>query len=263
MAEGQLRDSIRSIPTFFLHNENQDTDLHQWEPTQVRWDGRDGRRELDSGLGHTQDYRTGYTDDDDWTFTQWTEQPVGRKRRARGRPAVNRIPEETGVPRDSRWDSPRKRALSTSDGPDNMTSGNDIPEGHADRPPEIEYSERLTSAKRQDEGGTERLGSANMELEMAIIQLQRDVVECRTELELARKQTLAVTLRPRGSRRRRFQDTPGSRTGNSTARCSRPLYVRMAGTRSRRPYSCSLIWTTMHSTWLCWFRSLEGWCQGF
>ena len=38
-----------------------------------------------------------------------------------------------------------------------MTSGSDIPEGHADRPPEIEYSERLTSAKRQDEGGTERL----------------------------------------------------------------------------------------------------------
>ena len=25
MAEGQLRDSIRSIPTFFLHNENQST----------------------------------------------------------------------------------------------------------------------------------------------------------------------------------------------------------------------------------------------
>ena len=61
---------------------DQDTDLHQWESTQVRRDGRDGRREPDSGLGHTQDYRTGYTDDDDWTFTQRTEQPVGRKRRA-------------------------------------------------------------------------------------------------------------------------------------------------------------------------------------
>ena len=132
------------------------------------------RHEPDSGLGHTQDYRTGYTDDD-WTFTQRTEQPAGRKRRAGGRPAINRIPEETGVHRDSRWDSPRKRALFTSDGPDSTMSGSDIPEGHADRPPEIEYSERLTSAKWQDEGGTERLCSPNMELEMAVIQLQRDV----------------------------------------------------------------------------------------
>ena len=37
---------------------DQDTDLHQWESTQVRRDGRDGRHEPDSGLGHTQDYRT-------------------------------------------------------------------------------------------------------------------------------------------------------------------------------------------------------------
>ena len=112
----------------------------------------------------------------------------------------------TSVHRDSRWDSPRKRALFTSDGPDSTTSGSDIPEGHADRPPEVEYSERLTSAKRQDEGGTERLCSPNMELEMAVIQLQRDVDECRTELELARKQTPAVTLRPQ--RRSWFTSTP-------------------------------------------------------
>ena len=49
-------------------------------------------------------------------------------------------------------DIPRKRALFTSDGPDSTTSGSDIPEGHSDRHPEVEYSERLTSAKRQDEG---------------------------------------------------------------------------------------------------------------
>ena len=141
---------------FSIHRKleyDEDRDLHQWESTQVRRDGRDGRREPDSGLGYTQDYRTGYTDDD-WTFTQRTEQPAGRKCRAGGRPAFNRIPEETGEHRDSQWDSPRKRALFTSDGPDSTTSGSDIPEGHADRPPEVEYSERLTSAKRQDEGGT-------------------------------------------------------------------------------------------------------------
>ena len=117
---------------------DQDTDLPRRESTQISWDGRDGRRELDSGLGHTQDYRTRYTDDDR-TFTQPTEQPAGRKHRAGGRPAVNRIPEETVVHRDSWWDIPRKRALFTSDGQDSMTSGSDIPEGYADRPPE--YSE--------------------------------------------------------------------------------------------------------------------------
>ena len=31
-----------------------------------------------------------------------------------------------------------RRALSTSDAPDSTTSGSDIPEGHADRPPEVE-----------------------------------------------------------------------------------------------------------------------------
>ena len=85
-------------------------------------------------------------------------------------------------------------------------SGSDIPEGHADRPPEVEYSERLTSAKRQDEGGTDRLCSPNMELEMAEIQLQRDVDNCRMELELAGKQTPVVTLRPQ--RRSGFTSTP-------------------------------------------------------
>ena len=50
---------------------------------------------------------------------------------------------------------------------------------------------------------------------MAVIQLQRDVDECRTELELARKQTPAVTLRPQ--RQSRFTSTPVPRySGKST-----------------------------------------------
>ena len=114
-----------------------------------------------------------------------------RKRRARGRPAVNRIPEETVAHRDSRWDILWKRALFTSDGPDSTTSGSDIPESHADRSPEVEYSERPISRRPQDEGGTEGRGSPNMELEMAVIQLQKDFDDCRTEFELARKHTTA------------------------------------------------------------------------
>ena len=37
---------------------------------------------------------------------------------------------------DNRWDIPRKRALFPSDGSDSTTSGSDIPEGYANRPPE-------------------------------------------------------------------------------------------------------------------------------
>ena len=86
------------FPTQREREYDQDTDLPRREFTQVRWGGRDGRREPDSGLGHTQYYRMQWTDDD-WvdpdSFTQRTEQPAGCKRRAGGRPAVNRIPEET------------------------------------------------------------------------------------------------------------------------------------------------------------------------
>ena len=118
------------------------------------------------------------------------------KHRAGGRPAVNRIPEETVAHRDSRWDIPRKRALLTSDGPDSTTSGSDIPESYADRPPEVEYSERPISRQLRDEGGTEGRGSPTMELEMAVIRLQKDFYDCCTKFELARKHTAAVALRP-------------------------------------------------------------------
>ena len=192
--DGQQKDNYETVLRVFRffstqreREYDQDTDLPRRESTQIRWDGRDGRREPDSGLGHTQDYRTRWTDDD-WTFKQRTEQPAGRKRRA----AVNRMPEETVVHRDSRWDIPWKRALFTSDGPDSTTSGSDIPEGHADRPPEVEY--------------TEGLCSPNWELEMAVIQLQKEFDDCRTEFELARKHTPAVALRPQ--RRSGFTSTP-------------------------------------------------------
>ena len=56
-----------------------------------------------------------------------TEQPAGGNRRVGGRPAGDRIPEATGIHRNSRWDFPRKHALFTSDGPDSTTSGSDTP----------------------------------------------------------------------------------------------------------------------------------------
>ena len=125
---------------FFTQREpeyDHDTDLHQWESTQVGWDRRDGRREPDSGLGYTQDYQSRWTHEncvDPDSVSQRTEQPADRKRRVGGRPAGDQIPDEMAIHRDSRWDIPRKRALFTSDGPDSTTSGRDTPESHADLP---------------------------------------------------------------------------------------------------------------------------------
>ena len=71
-------------------------------------------------------------------------------------------------------------------------SGSDIPEGHTDRPPEVEY--------------TEKLYSPTWELEMAVSRLQKDLKDCRTDFEIAKKQTMAVTLRPQ--RLSGFTSTP-------------------------------------------------------
>ena len=97
-------------------------------------------------------------------------------------------------------------ALFTPGGTDSTTFGSNTPESHADRPPEVEYSERLITDKRQGAGGTERPCSSHIQLEMAVSQLQRDVEDCRTERELARNQTPAVTLRPQ--RRLGYTSTP-------------------------------------------------------
>ena len=157
-----------------------------------------------------------------------TEQPAGRKRGAGGRPAVDRIPEETVAHRDSQWDIPRKRALFTSDGPDSTTSGSDILERHADRPPEVGYSKKPISRRPQNEGGTEGRCSPNMELEMAVIQLQKDFDDCRTEFELARKHTPVVTLRPR--RRWGFMSTPVPRySGRSNWEQCREVFEAIVG----------------------------------
>ena len=60
---------------------------------------------------------------------------------------MKRIPDGTVLRRDNQRDIPRKRALFTSDGPDSTTPGIDIPEGHSDRPPEVEYSDILRSGR--------------------------------------------------------------------------------------------------------------------
>ena len=58
----------------------------------------------------------------------------------------------------------------------------------------------------QDEGATEGLCSPSRQLEIAVIRLQKEIDDYRTELELMRKQTPVVA--PRRPRRSGFTSTP-------------------------------------------------------
>ena len=79
--------------------------------------------------------------------------------------------------RDNQWDI-------TSDGPDSTTSGSDIPERHYDRPPEEEYSDIPTSGRPHVGYVAEGLCSPIRQLEKAVVRLQQDMTDHRTELRL-------------------------------------------------------------------------------
>ena len=92
--------------------------LHLVPVTRIefRRGGRDGTREPDSGLGYTQDYRSRRTHEDCVdldSVSQWTEQPAGGNRRVGGRPAGGRIPEVTGIHRNSPTDQIVRRPVVT------------------------------------------------------------------------------------------------------------------------------------------------------
>ena len=123
----QQRDSI--LKTNFTQREpeyDEDTDRHRRKSNPVRWGGRDGRREPDSSLGHTQDWHS-------------QRRTTDGDRETEGRQTGDRIPEITGICRNSQWDFPRRRALFTSDGTYSRSSESDTSEGHVDRPPEGQY----------------------------------------------------------------------------------------------------------------------------
>ena len=77
--------------------------------------------------------------------------------------------------RDNQWDI-------TSDGPDSTTFGSDIPEGHYDRPPEEEYSGVPTSGRPHVGYVIEGLCSPIRQLEKAVVRLQQDMTDHRSEL---------------------------------------------------------------------------------
>ena len=192
--EGQLRDSIRSNPKKILHNENQSTveiqiDTGEHPP---KSDGADETGDVSKILV--------------WDIPKGQGRTADEERGAEGRLADDRIPEITGIRRNSQWDFPRRRALFMSDGTYSITSESDTPEGYVDRPPQVEYLERRMTEERQDEGGMERLGFPHRTLERAVTQLQKDLDDCHTKFEITKKLTPAVNRRQQ--RQVGFRSTP-------------------------------------------------------
>ena len=172
----------------------QDTDRHRRKSTQIRWGGRDGRREPDSGLGYTQD-----------CHSQW--RMADKEHGTEGRLTGDRIPEIAGMRRNSQWAFPRRRALFTSDGTYSISSESDTTEGYVDRPPEVEYVAGRRTEERQDEDDMEGLGFPHKTLERAVTQLQKELDDCRTEFEITRRMTSAPAVNRRQPRQPR-QLTP-------------------------------------------------------
>ena len=79
----------------------------------------------------------------------------------------------------------------TSDGTYSGSYGSDTSEGHVDRPPEGRNGTDRGTKERQVEDGVEELGFPRKTLERAVTQLQKELDDCRTEFEIARKQTPA------------------------------------------------------------------------
>ena len=142
--------------------------------TQVKWGGQDGRfRELDSGLGYTQDLNP----------QRWTEE---RDRETEGRQTSEGIPAITGIRRSSQCDFLRRRALFTSDGTYSESSESDTEEGHVVRPPEGQYATGRRT-EEHDEDGVEELGFSHKSLERVVTQLQQELNDCRTEFEITKR----------------------------------------------------------------------------
>ena len=173
---------------------DEDTDIYRRKSTQVKWGGRDARREPDSGVGYTQD----------WHSQRWT---TDRDRGTKGRQMDDRIPGITGISRNNQWEFPRRRALFTSDGTYSGSYGNDTSEGHVDRPPEGQNGTDRGTKERQVEDGVEELGFPRKTLERAVTQLQKELDDCRTEFEITRKQTPAPARNLRQLSQARFTST--------------------------------------------------------
>ena len=144
--DGQQKDNYETVlgvfRLFFQHNENESTIKIQTSLSEspLRSVGVDETGDANRTLV--------------WVTHRTTGQGIQTMIGQNSRRAAN-VERELGQPSivylKRRLYTETQRALFTSDGPDSTTSGSDIPEGYADRPPE--YSEGLISGRPHDDGG--------------------------------------------------------------------------------------------------------------
>ena len=108
--------------------------------------------------------------------------------------------------RENQWGIPHKRALFVSDGPDNTPSSSDVVEGHYVGPSDDGYPVVSQSGLLQEVDSQEEVYSPSRQLEAAVVRLQQDIVDYRTELRLNRMQSLVILSWP--TKRSGFTSTP-------------------------------------------------------
>ena len=142
-----------------------------------RWFGQDLSEVPDSGIGHTQDNRTGRNNVgwcDQNTYQPTSSQPIGRKRRAGDR-LETRSDVDRGVRREGTWwGTPRKRVLFGPEGPNGISSGSDVAEAQSGRPPDDEYPAVTQSGWPYEDEYLEEARSLRVELVDAVARLQKE-----------------------------------------------------------------------------------------
>ena len=117
------------------------TEVDQVRP---RWFGQDVSVVPDSGIGRTQDSRTGRNSVrwcDRNTFQPTIPQPIRRKRRAGDRVVTGTEVERNARREGALWGTPRKRGLFGPEGQNSVSSGSDVMEARSGWPPDDEYPE--------------------------------------------------------------------------------------------------------------------------
>ena len=198
--------------------------------TQVRWFGQDLSRAPDSGIGYSQDHRTQWAGDDrveQDSYHPTGSQLMGIKHHAGGRLATSLYVDDVVRRRENRWDTPHKRALFGSDGPDSMTSGSDVVEAHVHGPLDDGYPIVAQSGLFYENDPLEEAWSPSRKLEDAVAQLQRDIADYRKELRFGGGQGPANP--PRSTKRSGFTSTPVPRySGKSSWEQHRQVFAAIA-----------------------------------
>ena len=150
-----------------------------------------------------------------------------RKRRAGDRLATSPYADDVIRQRENRWNTPRKRALFGSDGPDSMTSGSDVVEAQDYGPPDDSYPMFAQSGLFIENDSPREAWSPSEKLENAVARLQQDIVEYRKELRSGGRQGSANPPRP--TRRLGFTSTPVPRySGQSSWEQYRQVFAAIA-----------------------------------